>query len=165
MKDTDLAYAAGLLDGEAYIGIKKNPPKPGSDRVSASYHHCIQVRMVDEGAIKFLSDLFGGSYSLEKPHAAKGRPLYCWALGNKRAVYALAKVLPYLRVKRRQAEVVLEFAHLRQRSYNFKTKVVGYKRFPNARGKIRVVASMGLNDRYLERCEHLYQLCKKLKRS
>ena len=44
-----LAYIAGLMDGEAYIGIKKSKPyKSLTGRVNPSYHERIQIRMVDE---------------------------------------------------------------------------------------------------------------------
>lgn len=48
----ELAYLAGIVDGEGYIGIKRTTPKNGALR--QSYQARIQVRMVDEPAIAFL---------------------------------------------------------------------------------------------------------------
>lgn len=104
MEPTTLAYLAGLIDGEGYIGIKKAHRK---DAVSAIYHERIQVRMVHEGAIKLLADTLGGNYYLEKPHIANGRPLYCWQASDLLASRILEAVLPYLIVKRESALNVL----------------------------------------------------------
>lgn len=99
-----LAYLAGLVDGEAYIGIKRNRPK---NCVSLAYHERIQVRMVDESAIKFLTTTLGGKYYRERPRSDAGRPLYCWQVSDARAASILKQLLPYLKVKRRNAETVL----------------------------------------------------------
>ena len=60
------AYLAGIMDGEAYIGIKKSHRSHGC--INAIYHERIQIRMVDEQAIKLFRETFGGSYYKEKPH-------------------------------------------------------------------------------------------------
>jgi hypothetical protein len=104
MKQTTLAYLAGLIDGEGYIGIKKSH-RP--DAVSAIYHERIQVRMVHEGAIALLARTLGGNYYLEKAHATNGRPLYCWQASDALAARILAAVLPHLIVKRDSALNVL----------------------------------------------------------
>lgn len=98
-----LAYLAGLIDGEGYIGVKKARRK---DCISPLYHERIQVRMVHEDAIKLLTDTLGGSYYREKPRA-RGRPLYCWQASDWIASYALERLLPWLLVKRENAENVL----------------------------------------------------------
>lgn len=62
MKETDIAYIAGLVDGEAYIGIKKTNSNSHNDRTTPGYCARIQIRMVDEPAIKFISETLGGWY-------------------------------------------------------------------------------------------------------
>ena len=104
MEPTTLAYLAGLIDGEGYIGIKKARRK---DAVSPIYHERIQVRMVHEGAIRLLADTLGGNYYLEQPHARGGRLLYCWQASDALAARILTAVLPYLIVKRESALTVL----------------------------------------------------------
>lgn len=113
MKKTDIAYIAGLVDGEAYIGIKKGPAR--SDCVNMQYHERIQIRMVDEEAISFIANLMGGNYYKEKPSCSGGRPLYCHQANDKSAAKILNILLPYLRVKKRVANKVLELRMMKKK--------------------------------------------------
>jgi hypothetical protein len=38
MKETDIAYIAGLIDGEGYIGIKKDKGYQCQERKTPGYH-------------------------------------------------------------------------------------------------------------------------------
>lgn len=105
MTETTIAYLAGLVDGEGYVGIKRSRRR---DAVNLSYHERIQVRMIHEEAIALLARTLGGSYYREKPHANDGRPLFCWQASDRLACTILRTLLPYLLVKRDQAENVLE---------------------------------------------------------
>ncbi len=99
-----LAYLAGLVDGEGYIGIKKANAK---NSISPLYHERVQVRMVHEGAIALLASTLGGNYYREKAHASNGRPLFCYQASDAKAATVLELLLPYLIVKRESAENVL----------------------------------------------------------
>ncbi len=100
--ETTISYMAGLIDGEGYVGVKRTlrDSRP-------VFHERIQVRMVDERAIALLAETLGGNYYREKPHANNGRPLYCWQASDALACRILERVMPYLLVKRAQAENVL----------------------------------------------------------
>lgn len=161
MRDTDIAYLAGIIDGEGYIGIKKTRRK---ECVSPTYQARIQVRMVDEPAIAFLAQTLGGSYYEEQPRVPKGRPLYCFQASDARAEAILRAVLPFLRVKRKSAEAVLAYRDMQARSHEFKTKLVGEKNFPNMHGTARMVPVFAFSDEYIARCEAVYARCKDLNR-
>lgn len=105
------SYLAGIIDGEGYIGIKKAAPR--IDCVNPCYHERVQVRMVRIDALQLLHDVFGGSLYKEQPHANNGRPLYCWQISDKKASTALTVLLPYLRVKRRVAQIVLRLRRVK----------------------------------------------------
>ena len=159
---TDLAYIAGLVDGEGYVGIKKMPPK--KDRVSSGYHARIQVRMVDEPAIEFLSSTLGGSYYREKPHAKNGRPLYCYSASDAKAEHVLKRILPYLRIKRTNANAVLELRALQATGRKHRTKEVGHRFLQHWNGKLVRVRNLSFSDEYISQCEALYLRCKELNR-
>lgn len=161
MRDTDIAYIAGVIDGEGYIGIKK-AGTPRADRRTPGYIAMVQVKMVDEPAIRFLAETLGGWYYLQKPSARKGRPLYCWQVSHKAADTVLLAVLPYLRVKRQSAETVLQFRELQAQSTQHRTKVVGYRDFTNQHGTVRRVANKAFSDEYVAQCDALWQRCKNL---
>jgi hypothetical protein len=104
MKDTTLAYLAGLIDGEGYVGIKRTHRK---DAVSFIYHERIQVRMVHEGSIRLLSTL-GGAYYREHGYQGMGRrPLWCWQASDALAARMIATLFPYLVIKRANARLLL----------------------------------------------------------
>lgn len=157
---TDAAYIAGIIDGEGYIGIKKTRPK---NMKSVAYRARLQIRMTDEPAIKFISKTLGGFYYKEKPSVAKGKPLYCYQVSDKAAESVLWSVLPYLRVKREQASVVLELRDLQRTSAKERTKIVGQRNFPNLYGN-RVISTKAYSDFYMNQCDALYGRCKSLNR-
>lgn len=163
-KNTDIAYLAGLVDGEAYIGIKKTTAYARQGRKTAGYHARIQVRMVDEAAIRFMSETLGGWYYKEKPRVARGRPLYCYQVSDLAAKNVLSTLLPFLRVKREAALCVLSLRELQSDSNKHRTKITGYRDFPNAVGTVRRVANKSFSDEYIARCESLYLQCKQLNR-
>ena len=115
MKPTDLAYAAGLIDGEGYIGIKKFKAYKCQGRVTPGYQPRIQVRMVDEAAIKWLAQLFGGWYYPEKPHCNKGRPLFCYQASDTSALRVVVAIAPYLKIKQQQVALLLTLARVKKR--------------------------------------------------
>ena len=162
-KKTDLAYIAGILDGEGYIGIKRDSSvKKGC--ANRSYHARIQVRMVDEPAIAFLAETLGGWYYAEKAHLVNGRPLFCYQASDAAAVAILRIVLPYLRVKRGAAEIVLELRAMQDGGWKHRTKVVGHRSFPNGYGTVRQVPNLAYSDEYIAECERLWLAAKAFNR-
>lgn len=163
MKDElELAYIAGLVDGEAYIGIKKIKAYRCQGRVTPGYHARIQIRMVDEQAIQFIADSLGGWYYKEKPSATNGRPLFCYQASDKKAERILRLLAPYLRVKKEQAQTVLRLRELQAEGPKHRTKITGYRNFPNQYGTVRRVANKCFSDEYVAWCEAFYQRCKEL---
>ncbi len=160
MNDLDLAYIAGLIDGEGYVGIKKTTTKRNG-RVNPQYQERIQVRMVNEGAIRFLADTLGGKYYKESPSVAKGRPLYCYQASDLQAVSILTAVLPYLRVKKENALAVLG---LRDRKKN-PHKIAVIKTFKNRWGVDTDFRRWRHSPIEIEARERLYQRCKTLNKT
>ena len=155
MKNTDIAYIAGLIDGEGYLGIKKTP-RLYNGRVNPQYQERIQIRMVDEQAIEFITNTFGGTYHKESPHAAKGRPLYCFATTDKQSVKIITTILPYLRVKNRVAETVLRLRSLKDNP----DKVAVLTTVKSRWGHDMEVKRWRYSPKHIAECERLWQLCK-----
>lgn len=89
----DLAYLAGLFDGEGCLTRANGRP-------------VIQIGMTDRDVIEYLTSL-GGTMREEHPPGNR-RPLYRWRLLARREVIEfLDAVLPYLRVKRDDASARL----------------------------------------------------------
>lgn len=71
----------------------------------------LAVPQVVTPPLERLQFLWGGSIRLDNSRS-KGRPLYVWAASTDTARRALTELLPFLLVKRAQAELGLEFLKL-----------------------------------------------------
>ena len=115
MSKLTAAYVAGLVDGEGSLGIQKEDRK---------YQARIRVCMTDEFIIKWLYESFGGYFSTRTFNNDKWKTAYEWDIHSNRLVKPfLDKIYPYLRVKKKQAEVIKEF----QRTFNNSFKKVKNK--------------------------------------
>ena len=100
LTETDVAWIAGILEGEGYFGIdnrskdryevSKIPPAP-----------FIKVSMVDEDIIQRLSKLLDKSYFSPSRKTITGKQVYTLHVGEKEKVlFILQKILPYMGVRR-----------------------------------------------------------------
>jgi len=105
MKKTDLAYTAGIFDGEGSIGITRHKSK--SCKRGYSLELCVQVTSSDEWLCAWLKFAFGSSLSHSVNNA--GNPMWHWILGDRKASDFLTLILPYLKLKRPQAELAILF--------------------------------------------------------
>jgi hypothetical protein len=104
--ETKLAYAAGVIDSDGSIGIRRSTyaMRVRKDSSQPTYSARVSAKQVTPEAMDLLKSLFGGSLMLQKASVTKGRPLYYWEIHSKSATECLMRLLPYLRVKRAQAE-------------------------------------------------------------
>ena len=104
MKETDLAWAAGFIDGEGTVYISPERTKhPMGLRLLAS--------QTVEKPLRKLQSLFGGGnvYLRNDTRKETYRPLWTWQLSGTLAKAALKAMLPYLTVKSQQAAIALNF--------------------------------------------------------
>mgnify|MGYP001569968818 CR=1 FL=1 len=106
---TDLAWAAGILDGEGYIGMTRI--KAGIQRrINPSFQTRISVRMVDYSAVKKLYNMFGGTFkNVKPPNSQKHRASFEWFASDLVSDKVLRKVMPYLVTKKSQASLVVGY--------------------------------------------------------
>jgi len=105
MKKTDIAYIAGLFDGEGCIRINKNSANRNYYTLNVS------VKMAWEWMPKYLHLAFGGSihkYKMDK-YYPNAKDQWCWNIRGKEATEFLKAILGYLRVKRAEAELAIVF--------------------------------------------------------
>lgn len=96
LPDVDVAWAAGIIDGEGSIGIY--------DTVT------LRVSMGHAGAVAKLCEIFAtGTLAVRTPRPPR-KPYHCWTVRAHREVRrTLRLVLPFLVVKREEAELALAF--------------------------------------------------------
>ena len=114
MRDIDLAYAAGVIDSDGYIGVKRNDygQRVRGDAGQPVYAPRVLVKQVTPEAVDLLHEMFGGYRGDARPSATNGRPLFTWEAHSANAVRACEAVLPYLRIKREQALNAIECGRL-----------------------------------------------------
>jgi hypothetical protein len=117
----DLAWLAGFVDGEGTIGLTQEPERR-TVRIQFTVGNTNEFVM-DE-ARKITEAILGRSLHFINQKSHRGyRPLLVLRRGGFEDVRKLCLALvPYLRAKRRQAELVLEFLSLAPGKYGCETK-------------------------------------------
>ena len=130
-KQTDIAYLAGIVDGEGslYIGNFSCNPKTGKPY----YQTCMQVTNTDEKLIDWLIHTFGG---LKSKRTAKQHPVnsrkqaYVWTATGDRLTHLCNLILPFLICKKRQCEILIEMRKTYKQTYGSKGNQ-GLKEMPD----------------------------------
>ena len=105
MLETDLAWAAGIIDGEGCIILVRH--KASKTRKTDSWLLRVDVGNCDARMLKKFLTLFGGHVVKKLAPSSKHMPQWRWYCNGKNAVNVLQSILPYLVCKREQAEVAL----------------------------------------------------------
>ena len=101
LSEIDLAYLAGILDGEGFIGITKY--KKSSCKRGFSYQIRVQVGTKDSVISKECYNITGfGRY-----HKSNCNTFY-WITEANSAYAVLKLVIPYLRLKKKQAQLCID---------------------------------------------------------
>ena len=110
------AYLAGIVDGEAYIGIKKdiwgmnNRP----DVKSPTYHERISIKMKNPEIPKLFQDTFNGRFYKEpkiyqsKTGFTTKHIMYLYQATDKIAANIISCLIPFLIEKKAQANYILK---------------------------------------------------------
>ena len=102
------AYAAGILDGEGCICIRRKKDKPEY----ASYFPYLGITSTNIDLIKWLQDTFGGYASSRKGKTVSSKDTWDWRLTSaKDIVLFIEKMYKYLIIKRKQSQIMLFFIH------------------------------------------------------
>ncbi len=98
--ETDLAYFAGLLDGEGSFCLHDF----GTHRFGCG----VAIGNTDIRMLEWVKDRFGGFLKAEKRNNPRHKPIWRWTAEANTLPEMLTAILPYLIVKREQALNVLE---------------------------------------------------------
>lgn len=101
-----LAYCAGLIDGEGSISSS------ASRKCPSNYRIIVSISMCNPDGLEVLSATFGGTVKLEKRKTVTGKPVYSWVCYCRNAAHVLESVLPFLKVKKKQALVAIKLAQM-----------------------------------------------------
>jgi hypothetical protein len=105
-KDADLAYWAGLFDGEGCVLIARGR-NPG--RKVVQHWLTVSVSNTDLDVLRELGERFGGSIATDRTRKPHWHTCYHWHTSGRIAAAFLSAILPFARVKRAQIELALAF--------------------------------------------------------
>lgn len=108
LKKQDCAYAAGFLDADGCVSVNK-----GWNRyIKGRHFYFMSVRIANTSktTMDWFSENFEGTVTICQVSGPKRkRTLWYWRIEAKKAVAFLKCVYPYLKVKKEQARLALEF--------------------------------------------------------
>lgn len=106
MTKYELAYLAGIIDGEGCFTIEIDPPK--SYRKGTLYTCRLSIINTDERLKTWLVDKVGGKIHVRKDIAGR-KPCYAWRAYANILDELLPKIIPFLICKKDEAIAVLKF--------------------------------------------------------
>ncbi len=129
MTQEDIIYTAGLFDGEGTVGIRKDT-RPNY----ISYTLRCSVTSTNKDIIIWLYNKYGGNYYLRPRTNSKWKDTWVWQLSTRQAKSFLELVIPYLKIKYKQAELGLQFIPLPRKDKD-KSIMHAQMKILNARGR------------------------------
>lgn len=111
MKEIDLSYIAGLWDADGCFSIIRSK-KEYKESSWYNYEAFVQIGQIDNIALHFIKKNFNFlSYS----ELTKNNKKFYRIIGTGNKAYSLCrKILPYLKIKKAQAKLLLEFEKLKR---------------------------------------------------
>lgn len=109
----NLAYVAGLIDGDGSVGVACQ--KRGSQQDRWSYYASVTIGMTlpAKPILEWIHQEWGGSLHSHKTAGENECSAWQWRVSGDKAQAILRKLLPYLRLKGPQARLALEVERIR----------------------------------------------------
>lgn len=106
-EETINAYLAGIIDGEGHIAINRTKTCP-QRRINPRYQAEVCVVNTDIRLMEFLVKHIGGSYHQRKKAKEWHKDTYSWKVTSTAARDLCVRLLPYLFLKKEQAELIVQ---------------------------------------------------------
>jgi len=109
MDNTQLAWIAGLVDGEGSLSIKRVTRES-----VVHYQVWVVIGMAhisaNRSALEEIQSVFGGNMVVQKEHTNPNRQdKIAWTVVSQMALTFLRSIQPYLRIKKEHARLLIEF--------------------------------------------------------
>lgn len=108
------AYLAGAIDADGFITIARSTRRQGERYAHRPTYYNAKIGFSETSPIvpTLLKETFGGSCFEHQPKNPGHKRWYSWQIQSVKAAASLRLLLPYLRLKKQQAELVLQLAEL-----------------------------------------------------
>jgi hypothetical protein len=102
LPEVETSYIAGLLDADASFLINKIHERP-------SYLLEVKYRKYDRPMLEYLATIFGGRVRRAPISSNNQLQPWLWQVTSQKAYKLIKHIYPYLRIKKRNAEICIEF--------------------------------------------------------
>ncbi len=155
--EKEIAWLAGFIDGEGYIGIERQRKKE-TNKQSASllYHPYLIIANSNYNVLEFIKKCIGYGHIYEvkrkksKSHHKNEKPGFQYKLTKMDKLGPLLDTLrPYLHLKQQQCDLLLNFINLRKnakRIYGPYRGVTSYTIEEEIYQKLRILNKRGLSN-------------------
>jgi len=104
---SELAYTAGIIDGEGCINLSRSKSKKCKNGYTVQL--LVAVGNTNEWLIQWLHFRYGGHMQYHKEMKLRWKDKWIWQIKCRQASSFLELILPYLKIKRPQAELGIAF--------------------------------------------------------
>ena len=119
MRESDIAYIAGLFDGEGSIHFKRGPEKKKTHkgegyRISNSMRISMEIAMTDQSVLIWLHEVLGVGTLIDKPRKGKRKDgtkylmQYRWRCTFRDAYYVCCLIWPFAHTKLPKIQKILD---------------------------------------------------------
>lgn len=111
-KPTDLAYLAGIIDGEGCFWIGIISKKETSGYVNEHFRGVLKIDNTDRKLVDWLDTVFSGTSSARSRTTSSRkyeREVFTWVATGDRLLDLCEQVLPYLVIKKEHCENMIKF--------------------------------------------------------
>ena len=141
ISQSDIAYIAGLFDGEGSIYFarrieKKKKHKGKGYRTSMSQRISMEITMTDESVIRWVHEVLGVGTVVRKPRKGRRKDgtkylmQYKWRCTFRQAYYVCCLIWPYAHTKLPKINQILE--HYKDNEKMINGKVVDLEKYKQA---------------------------------
>ncbi len=115
-KKETLAYLAGIVDGEGYIGIKRDHIKGRG--INPVYYERMSVAGTSKPMIDLFISFFKCGQAYFHRHSKLSRRGYwSWETSNLKAVSVIKQLYPYIRIKKPEVKLILQLYENKRKKY------------------------------------------------
>jgi hypothetical protein len=111
-RPVDLAYMAGIIDGEGCFFMAKLPKKTGDGYVSEHYRGLLKIDNTDVRLLDWIDSVFSGTASARCRSTSSRqfeREVFTWTATGDRLLDLCEQILPYLVIKKEQCLLMIKF--------------------------------------------------------
>jgi hypothetical protein len=112
-RSLQLAYTAGVIDSDGCITILRHGPRIAKQSKCPTYDLKIIINQADGGAINYIRGAYGGTVTSQIN--SSGTIIYTWRLNHEKSGKLCKQLIPYLRIKKHQAEIAVQFWYYKQK--------------------------------------------------